>query len=163
MWVTISFYIINVTSCVPKYKICFLWACFYIHQGQFSRGNETFSVIGYISRVLRKLIQLHVANFNFKHNFALWIKNLFFGGISYCSNHVDIQHHIPYWMVIMTYYCLMLVKVLCPDSYELYTHVELICLLHNCMIKQYAYIRIVFSMYRFIREISENYFYIDLS
>lgn len=82
---------------------------------------------------------------------------------SYCSNDVDIQHHIPYWMVIMTYYCLMLVKVLCPDSYELYTHVELICLLHNCMIKQYAYIRIVFSMYRFIRQISENYFYVDLS
>lgn len=82
---------------------------------------------------------------------------------SYCSNYVDIQHHIPYWMVIMTYYCLILVKVLCPDSYELYTHVELICLLHNCMIKQYAYIRIVFSMYRFIRQISENYFYVDLS
>lgn len=137
----------------------FLWACFYIHQGKFFRGNETFSVIGYISRVLRKLIQLHVANFNFKHNFALWVKNLFFGGIllfKWCW-------YTTSYTLLDGYNDLLLVKVLCPDSYELYTHVELICLLHNCMIKQYAYIRIVFSMYSFIRMITENYFYIDLS
>lgn len=141
---------------IPK---LFLWACFYIHQGKFFRGNETFSVIGYISRVLRKLIQLHVANFNFKHNFALWIKNLFFGGISLFKS----CWYTTSYTLLDGYNDLLLVKVLCPDSYELYTHVELICLLHNCMIKQYAYIRIVFSMYRFIRQITENYFYIDLS
>lgn len=141
----------------------FLWACFYIHQGKFFRGNETFSVIGYISRVLRKFIQLHVVNFNFKHNFALWIKNLFFGGIllfKLCWYTTSYTLLDGYNDLLRFNTCQSPVPA---DSYELYTHVELICLLHNCMIKQYAYIRIVFSMYRFIRQISENYFYVDLS